>query len=94
MITHSNKIKLNVHVDRDGSLSRYSPDVAPCKEIRIPEPGTFLLVEYGILLTIGIHNPNSTDTDWNPLPGIRDQRLGIQNPRLSWIPLHGAKKLT
>ena len=45
--------------------------------------------ESGIPLTIGIHNPSSTDKDWNPLPGIRNPRYGIQNPRLSWIPLHG-----
>ena len=28
----------------------------------------------------------------NPLPGIRNQWRGIQNPRLSWIPLHGATR--
>ena len=26
----------------------------------------------------------------NSVPGIRNPRLGIQDPRLSWIPLHGA----
>ena len=44
----------------------------------------------GIRLTIGI--PNSTDKHWNPVLGIRNPRRGIQNPRLSWIPLHGEKK--
>ena len=28
---------------------------------------------------------------WNPVLGIRNPQGGIQNPRLSWIPLHGAK---
>ena len=46
--------------------------------------------ESGIILTIGIQNPSSTDKDWNPVPGIRNPRRGIQNPRLSWIPLHWA----
>ena len=36
-------------------------------------------------------NPeSSTDKYWNPVPGIRNRQRGIQNPRLSWIPLHGA----
>ena len=39
---------------------------------------------------IGIQNPGFNDKDWNPVPGIRNPRRGIQNPRLSWIPLHGA----
>ena len=30
---------------------------------------------------------------WNPtLFGIRNPQHGIQNPRLSWIPLHGASR--
>ena len=28
---------------------------------------------------------------WNTVPGIRNPRRGIQNPRLSWIPLSGVK---
>ena len=39
--------------------------------------------ESGILPGIGIQISNSTDKNWNQVPGI-------QNPRLSWIPLHGA----
>ena len=27
---------------------------------------------------------------WNPVPGIRNRQLGIQNPALSWITLHEA----
>ena len=27
---------------------------------------------------------NPTD-EWNPVPGIRNPSLGIQNPRLTWI---------
>ena len=43
-----------------------------------------------IPLTIGIQNPSSTDKYWNPVPGIRNPHRRIQNPRLSWISLHGA----
>ena len=50
------------------------------------------LKESGIPLTIEIQNPTATDKDLNPVPGIRNPRRGIQNPRLSWIPLHGAKQ--
>ena len=37
-------------------------------------------------------NPESTFhcKDWNPVPGIRNPRRGIQNPKLSGIPLYGA----
>ena len=48
------------------------------------------LKESGIPLTIGVQNPSSTDKDWNPVPGIRNPRRGVENPTLSWIPLHGA----
>ena len=44
------------------------------------------LKDSGILLTIGIQNPSSTDKYWNPVPGIRNPHRGIQNPGLSWIP--------
>ena len=30
------------------------------------------LKESGILLEIGIQNPNPTDKDWNPVPGIQN----------------------
>ena len=59
--------------------------------------GEFLLVESwiqvkesGIPLTIGIRYPSSTDKVRNPVPKIRNSRRRIQNPRLSWIPLHGS----
>ena len=29
---------------------------------------------------------------WRLVIGIRNPRRGIQNPRLSWIPLHGARR--
>ena len=48
------------------------------------------LKESEIPLTIGIQNPSSTDKDWNQVPGIRNPRRGIQNPRMSWIPSHAA----
>ena len=28
----------------------------------------------------------------NPVPGVQNARREIQNPRLSWIPLHGARR--
>ena len=49
------------------------------------------LKESGIPFTIGIQNPNSTHKVRNPVPAIRNRQLGIQNPRLSWILLHGTK---
>ena len=68
-------------------------DIAPCKGIRIPESRKILLIESGkqpkesgILLTIGIQNPSSTDKYGNPVPGIRNPQRGFQNPRLPWIP--------
>ena len=73
------------------------------RESRFPESGKFLLVKSGILgfgirntaqelgiqLTIGIQNPLSIVKGWNSVTGIRYPLRGIQNPRLSWIPLHG-----
>ena len=44
---------------------------------------------FGIPYTIGIQNPSSTDKDWRPVPAIPNPLHGIQNPRLSWIPLRG-----
>jgi len=41
------------------------------------------LRESGIPLTMGIQNPSSTDKGWDPVPGIRNPRRDIQNPRLS-----------
>ena len=59
----------------------YACQIAPCKGIQTPESWA---LDSGILLTIGIQNPSSTDKesgiqflDWNPWHGI-------QNPRLSW----------
>ena len=67
--------------------------IALCKEIRIPESMKFMLVKSGILC-FGIQNPESR-FHWQrltPVPGIRNPQPGIQNPRLSYIPLHGAKR--
>ena len=44
----------------------------------------------GVPLTIGIQNPSFSKKDWNQVPGIQNSRRKIQNPRLSWISLHGA----
>ena len=49
--------------------------------------------ESGISIKIGIRNPSSTDKEnlyQYPESGIRNPWRGIQNPRLSGIPLHGA----
>lgn len=66
-----------------------------------PESRKNLLVESRILgfeiqnKTLGIGNPtslrNAETKIWYPVPEIRTPWLGIQNPILSWIPLHGAK---
>ena len=45
--------------------------------------------ESGIPLYIGSQNPSSTDKDWNPVPGIRNPRHGIQTSRME--PLLEAK---
>ena len=69
-----------------------------CKGIQITESENFLLMESGtqlkesgMRLTIGIRNPSSTGKVRNLVPGIRNPGRGIQNPRLSWIPLHGVE---
>ena len=73
-----------------------------------PESGKILLVESGILdsgirnTAQVIRNPiidwnSKTKSHWqgmNPVPGIRNPWRGIQNPRMSWIPLQGGKKGT
>ena len=46
--------------------------------------------ESGIAITIGIQNSSSTNINWNPIPGIRNPKRRVQNPRLSYIYLHGA----
>ena len=38
-------------------------------------------------LESGIQKPSSTDKYWNPVIVIRNPQRGVQNPRLSWIPL-------
>ena len=60
------------------------------------------VLESGFRNTVqGLRNPIN---DWNPeskfyrqrirnpVPGVRNARRQIQNPRLSWIPLHGARR--
>ena len=78
--------------------------IAPWMASRFQSPGKFCLwnlescflestiqlKESGILLIIGVHNPSSTDKYWNQVPGIRNPQRGIPNPRMSWIPFHGA----
>ena len=80
--------------NKDRNLTKI---LTPSKGIWIPESGKLLLVESGILRfrtqnkAQGNRNPNSTNKDWNAVPGIRNRQLGFWNPRLPWIPLHGAK---
>ena len=52
------------------------------------------LEESGILQRIGIQNPSSTEKVCNQEPGIWNLRREIQNPGLSWIPLHGANQMS
>ena len=59
-------------------------------KLGIPESGIFLLMESGIPVTFGIRDQSCTDKDLNPVPGIRNPRRRIQNPRLSCIHLHRA----
>ena len=48
------------------------------------------LKESGIPPTIGSRNLSVTDKKiWNRVPGIWNPQREIQNPRLSWITLHG-----
>ena len=76
--------------------------MAPWKEIRIPECEKIFLVENlefwalesgiqlkesGHSLTIEIQNPSFSDKDRYTVPGIRNPLRGIQNPKLSWIPI-------
>ena len=75
---------------------RLRRDVSPYVRVRnleswVLESG-IQLEDSGIPLTIGIQNPSSTDKYWNPVPGIRNTKREIQNPRLSWIPLHEARR--
>ncbi|CAH3020418.1 unnamed protein product [Porites evermanni] len=55
----------------------------------------FKAISYKTQVVAGINyfikNPSSSDKVRNPVPGIRNQRRGIQNPRLSCIPLHGVE---
>ena len=75
---------------------RLRSDVSPHVRVWNPESWVLecgiLLKESGIPLTIGIQDPSSTDKYWNPVTGIRNPRREIQNPRLSWIPLHGVRR--
>ena len=74
---------------------------APIKRILVPEYGKFFLVESSILsfwirkTTQGIRNPSkiimrnlsSNDKDRKSVSRIQNPLLGIQNSRLTWIPL-------
>ena len=82
--------------------------IVSCKGSRIPESRKVLLLEWeswalesgvqlkesGIPLAIGIQNLSSGDKGWNPVIGIRNPSRGIQNPRPTWIPLHGTTLIT
>ena len=81
------------------SEAYFTCSIAPCKGIRIPESGNFLLWnpeswalesgmqlnESGIPLKIGIQNPIFTFKDWKQESGIWKPWCEMQNPRLSWI---------
>ena len=63
---------------------------------RIQLKGSGILLTIGIkresFTVVGIQNPSYTDKDWNSVRRIRNPRLGIQVPKLSWIALLGAKE--
>ena len=70
---------------------KQEPDLipfAPCKKIRIPEPGKFLLVESRIWDTAqGIRKPGN---DWNPeskFPNDKESVIHIEKSKIpiSWI---------
>ena len=73
---------VSTHVKESGFLN---PD-SGIRAIFAVESG---ILGFGIQNTAQrIRNPTK---DWNRVPRIRNPRHGIQNPRLSWIPLHEAK---
>ena len=62
----------------------------------ICNPGPYFgiqLKESRVPRTIGIHNPSTTVKAWDPVPGIRNPRLGIQNPRFHYMGRRGAHVL-
>ena len=65
-----------------GKWNRGGRIAADIKVIQIPESEESKILDVGIRnLAQGIRNPSSTDKE-----------SGIQNPRLSWITLLGAKQ--
>ena len=76
-------------------------NIVPRKDSGIPESGKFLLVEFGVpevflveseILGFGIRNifqGNRNPSSIYEESGVQNPRHGFQNPRLSWIPLHG-----
>ena len=48
------------------------------------------LKESRIPLMIEIQNPGFTYKEWKPVTAIRNPWHGIENSRVSWIPLHEA----
>ena len=82
-------IKHNIHVLNrllfiGGVTAEFSPHVRECEFQNPVKFGLWILEsgiqlkESGILLTIEIQNPSSTDKDLNPVPGIWNPRKRIR----------------
>ena len=69
-------------IPESGKLGLWNSEYMQLKETWIPRK-------------TGIQNTRSTENDWNPeyLESRWNPRRGIQNLRLCWIPLHGAKQM-
>ena len=102
-ISTCQEIYVQMHWTSHHSTNIKNSGIASWNEI--PESGKFLPLESGIL-DFGIRNTTqrirNPFNDWNPeskshweriqnrVPGIWNPRRGIQNPNVSWIPLHWA----
>ena len=79
-------------LERSESSKVWEHSVASCKGTRDNFARGIRILCFVIRITAqGIWNPTN---DWNSeskvhLPRIRNTRCGIQNSRLSWIPLRG-----
>ena len=52
------------------------------------------ILGFGIRNTAqAMKNPSTADKDWNQVPGFRNSRHRIQNPRLPWNPFQGARSV-
>ena len=70
----------NLQIEKENKLVMHSNNVFQCSKIQTRKRNAKKSIK-------AVKN-------WNPaLFGIRNPQRGIQNPRMSWIPLHGATHL-